>query len=104
MEKTIEIRRYWVWYKGKKLGSIVNFLDDRFSLRNSYKFKYRINIVEGGDFTFRAENDDFNIDDFYYLYENTRYIGLICKDEFNKLFFEPEEDKKYNITVKKVRR
>lgn len=98
MRRTIEIRHCDIFYKGNRLAYVTNSIREYFGLNNSRVFRYVITIVEDADGDFRFTCDD------YWLEANGTEIGYICKEYFDKLFFEADPDKRYKITVKKVRK
>jgi len=104
MRRTIEIDSSngctgFVYYRGKKVDYLLNAIRRHFCLEDCHK--YQITIVEGTQFSF-VENDDTD-DDGYNLYHGDGFIEFLCKKHFDKIFFVPDPDKKYDITVKKVK-
>lgn len=68
---------------------------------------YEIEIIEGSKF----EIENTASSRFYHIRKmlsrdgkRSRYIGLVCKTEFDKLFFTPDSDKLYDITVTEVKK
>lgn len=104
MKRTIEIRKGNVYYKGKLVDDLSGVLMKSFGLRSSRIFKYEITIVEGSRFNVSKDKE------YYFVYINNsstqgrRYKGLVCKEQFNKLFFALDTSKAYDVTVKKIRK
>jgi len=66
--------------------------------------EYDITIEEGSEFTFFQEGPHCPGNKYYYIGEkDNSYICLVCKEAIDKLFLIPEKDKRYDITVKKVK-
>lgn len=77
------------------------------SLQGHFKMKpyivYEIDITEGNRFQIEdaSKSLHYNIS----LIKDKKYdgyIGLVCKTEFNKLFFTPDPDKLYDIMVTEI--
>ncbi len=119
---TIKIQGNNAYYKGVKLGSLVDCIINHFKLKNGEE--YVITITEGSEYRI-TEDGGFGIDDYrpdiyrpdiYHFYKKTKifgffssstktkYVGLACKQHFNNLFFVPDSKKRYSISVKKVRK
>ena len=107
MEQTIKIQSDNAYYKGVKLGFLVNCIINHFRLENGEE--YVITITEGRGYRISGDKEEY-----YNFYKETKilrffpslskYVGLVCKQHFNNLFFVPDPKKRYNITVKKVRK
>ena len=101
MKRTIELKNEDAYYRGKYLGYIADKIRRTFHITNSRTFKYAITIVEGTQYRIIAESD------LYYQVRDTEcnaFCGVICKRRFDKLFFVPRKNKRYDIIVKKVRK
>ncbi len=95
--RTLEIRKGRVYYRGKYRGTLTYFIRDYFKL--PYFGKPRITIREEGPYTFKFVFNSV----FYEMSKDSQYIGIVCKEEFERLFFKPDGDKGYDIIVKEVR-
>jgi len=101
MKRTITVTGAGVYYRNVELGVLVDTIKSSFSMSQSGR--YAITIVEGGNFDFI--HSPLHHAHLYYCVtcrSSKKFLGLICKKEFDKLFFVPDENKRYNITVKKV--
>ena len=104
MKRTIEIRNSDAYYRGRRIDELTVHLRESFGLKNSRVFKYEVTIVEGTQF--RREKNSID----YFIYANTKpgeklvYRGIVCQKHFDKLFFEFDVNKTYDITVKKIRK
>ena len=98
MKRTITIKNRTVFYRNVDLGQLVFGLEDQFGLR--FDGKYSITVKENIDGVFSFETDE---DSYYELHHNGKYIGIVCMEHFDKLFFTPDERRNYYITVKKVK-
>lgn len=102
MKRTIEIHGFKIYYRGSYFSDILKEVQKYFKLGSSRIFEYVITIEEGTQFRIvpRFEGSVF--------YELEGERGLpelhICKNKFHELFFVPEAGKRYDITVKKVRK
>ena len=87
------------YYRGKSIGAPSRHTKLHFGLVKNGKFA--ITIVEGNCYSFEAGNEFYDI-----MLDNggvEQFISLVCKVYFNKLFFTPQKNKKYDITVKEVK-
>ena len=95
--RTLEIRKGRVYYRGKYRGLLTYFVRDYFKLPDFGKV--RITIGEEGPYTFGPICDDT----FCQVYKHSEYIGIVCGEELERLFFKPDGDKGYDIIVKEVK-
>lgn len=90
-------------YKGSSLGIPLYMICKHFGLKTGYN--YEIEITEGGKYYFSCEENLF-----IHIHKRKmflpiifgHYIGLVCKDKFEKLFFEPKKKQGYSIKVKRI--
>lgn len=104
---TIKIQNSNAYYEGVKLGFLTACLIDHFKLKNGEE--YVITITEGRGYKINGDKEAY-----YHFYKTTKilrffpgftkYVGLICKQHFNNLFFVPNSKKRYSISVKKIRK
>lgn len=99
MRRTVEMRQENIYYRGKKVDYLAEYIRNHFNITNSRVYKYVITIVEGTEYNFR----NFSLE-YFGLHIGNSFIGVICKEYFEKVFFRPDPKKRYNITVKKVRK
>ena len=102
MKRTITLRNNIVFYRGKAIDKMVMSIRSYFKLKNSKVYKYVVTIVEGTQFSIEIDEE------YYSIFKEgikspQNYAGLVCQEHFDKLFFPFDENKKYDITVKKVR-
>ena len=95
--RTLEIRRGGTYYRGKYRGIITYFIRDHFKL--PYSGKVRITIEGKGPYTF----EPFPTGPFYDVYKHSQYIGIVCSEKFERLFFKPVGHRGYDIIVKEVK-
>jgi len=107
MKRTIEINpnneRYYqgyLFYRGKMVSYLMKNIAKHFRLYNGSK--YCITIVLGTEYSFPRSFNTTGACEGYYLYKEHIKIGYICKREFDKLFFVPDENEEYDIVIKKV--
>lgn len=100
MQRTIEIRDEAMYYQNKCLGELVPNIARLFRLVKSGKYSVTITECERALFAFRP---DENSEPYYDLLDDGSYMGIVCMKEFDKLFFVPDQNKRYNITVKEVK-
>ena len=98
MRRVIRMRNDRPSYN-RKTYELVSGIRDHFHLQNSKVYKYVITITEGGEYTFR---DSFG-SQYSVLYQREKRIGILCKWSFRRVFFNPDPNKKYDITVEKVK-
>ncbi len=99
MKKTRTLGVCWgkIYYRGILKGKLTYFVRDHFEL--PCNGKVRITIEEKGPYTFGLTPGDI----LYEVRKDSQYIGIICRDQFDRLFFKPDERKNYSIVVKKER-
>jgi len=102
MKRTIEMKNNHVYYRGKKIGYVLSSTSEFFGLKNARVYKYAVTITEGTQYI--VENSKYEA--FYYLKnaETGASLGLVCKEIFDRLFFVLNLKKRYNVTVKKIRK
>ena len=90
----------WISYNKRNIGVINKKIQKLFKIR--YSGKYLIKIVEGKGYMFVSELHNLH-DYVYHIYNsNDVHMGYVCAEEFDKLFFRPDLNREYNITVKKL--
>ncbi len=98
MRRTITMREDRVSFRGRTF-ELVFGVRDYFKLENSRVYKYVITITKGGEYMFRESFSSH----YCVLHQGATRIGILCKSTFRKVFFNPDPNRKYHITVKKVR-
>ncbi len=61
--------------------------------------KYVIKITEGTKYQFKLTITKMH----YMISMNKKPIGKVCVNEFVKIFFKPNQRKRYNITVRRIK-
>lgn len=87
-----------VFYREKSLGWLLSYLARHFKME--YGNRYAVTIVEGTKYTLISDGGSYEV---RMTDEPDINLGFICREVFEKLFFIPDADKTYNITVKKVK-
>ncbi len=95
--RTIEMIYNCVHYHNVHRGYVTTSIRNYFKL--PYSGKVRITIEEKGPYRFTPRYKSSLIE----VHKDSRYIGIVCGEEFESLFFKPNGDKGYSITVKKVK-
>jgi formylmethanofuran dehydrogenase subunit E len=109
MRRTIEMKGEYAYYRGKRLDYLLSTVIQHFNFEDSGK--HVVTIVEGTKYRIILDPDQMvsNSDDIE-LYAflpvgGTGYERLyICREYFDKIFFKPDSNKTYDITVKKVKK
>ncbi len=83
-------------YRGVYRGYVTTGTRNHFKL--PYNGKVRITIKEEGPYKFASRHMSSLIE----IRKDSSYIGIVCREEFERLFFKPDEHKSYDITVKEV--
>lgn len=104
---TIKIQSDDAYCEGVKLGLLVDCIINHFKLENGEE--YVITITEGSEYKIDSDSEEY-----YHFYKRTKilyffpglpkYVGIVCKKHFNNLFFVPDPEKRYSISVKKIRK
>jgi len=105
MKRTITILEDETKYRSQIFNGIIYCLKDHFKIKTSGK--YVITITEGTRYRFEKFTTDI-----FHLYDTTVIpegvidgdIGGVCGRAFEKIFFVPEAGKRYDITVKKLKK
>ncbi len=95
--RTIEMIYNCAHYRGVHRGYVTTSIRDHFKL--PYSGKVRITIKEEGPYRFTPRYRSSMIE----IHKDSSYVGIICGEEFERLFFKPDGDKGYSIAMKKVR-
>ncbi len=95
--RTIEMIHNCVFYRDIHRGYVTAGIRNHFNL--PYRGKVRITIKKRGPYRFTPRYMSSLIE----IHKDSRYIGIVCGEEFIRLFFKPDEYKNYNITVKEVK-
>jgi hypothetical protein len=98
MIRTIAIKQSEVFYKKVNYGFPSRQTIATFDLKRNGV--YQITVVEGKGYKFRSGYCDV----FYEVFLDGEFAFLVCKEAFDTIFFTPDCDKTYNITVKKVKK
>lgn len=105
MKRIIEMSGNDFYHRDEYLGYAT------FKIRHTFKLKngetYQITITEGSQYVFKSHSSRTSSSSRFYgitALEGNSHCGIICKKEFNELFFTPDPNKKYDITVKKVKK
>lgn len=88
-----------VFYRGKKIDYLLSLIRGHFGIICGCK--YQVTIVEGTKYRFVPSSKEVG---YYKLYCGSRMIEYICEEQFAKVFFTPDVDKSYDITVKEVQK
>ena len=103
MKRTITVTGKDVYYLGKLIDYMAELIIKHFGLHSSRKYKYAITVTE-------SKNGPYHIcyscipESYYELWKNEEYCGLLCIKHFPKLFPIVKIGRKYNVTVKKVKK
>ena len=101
MKRTIQVNGYGACcYENEELGYLVSTLLDHF---NMYNGKYSITIVPGKKYKITGNNNNCYNEYYGIFTKEKEYAGIVCKEAFNKLFFIPDETKRYDIIVKRIK-
>ena len=104
MKRIIDMSGHYLYHEGSRLGLIVRAISNHFTLRAGYD--YEVTIVEGKKYIFKIHEGSMSM--YYDVYRKcflfNDYVGLVCKEEFDNLFFVPDLKKRYDITVEKVKK
>jgi len=95
--RTIEMKSSRAYYRSAFIGYIVNSIKEHFGLPRDGKA--RIIIGEEGPYTFKLIFSNA----FYEVCKHSKYIGVVCGEEFERLFFKPVGHRGYDIIVKEVK-
>ncbi|KKL19817.1 hypothetical protein LCGC14_2461670 [marine sediment metagenome] len=103
MKRTIEVKRYYLYYKGKEQFLLNPNLCEYFRIRRG---KFVVTIKLGKKFRFKL--DDYKIRgserrDYDIFNEKNESCGFVCVEFFQKFFFKPNQCKRYDITVKRLK-
>ena len=88
-----------LWFN-KHLGAIQPKIRKYFNVE--YNKIYNVSISEGTDFSLSIYQP-FNVMFYILTSPEGSELGLICKDIFDKMFFTPDTNKTYNITVEEIK-
>lgn len=111
MRRTITIGNFKTVYRRKEYRPIISSLREYFGMTEVAR--YAVTITEGSKYRFiplRCSPDVWHIIDLSEVAnekedgELAGSIGGVCIDVFSRIFFEPDKNKTYDITVKKVKR
>ncbi len=94
--RTLKIRHDRVYYRGVCEGIMSYSLKIHFGL--PLFGKVRITVEEKGPYQFVTSFNDC----LYEISKNSEYVGVVCCDVFERLFFKLDGRKSYSITVKEV--
>lgn len=102
MKRTIKLSRGLTEYRDKRYRGIISCILKHFKMLE--RGKYVITITEGSRGKYHFSPYSCGI---WHLMDATiagddGWIGGFCCDAFTEIFFKPVEDKRYNITVKRV--
>lgn len=102
MKRIIEIHGTQIYYRGSRFSELFDQVRKYFKLKGSRLYKYVITIEEGTQCRIEPR---FKGSCFYAIrgekYPDDLYL---CKGKFDELFFEPDPFKRYDITVKKIKK
>ena len=95
--RTIEMICNCAHYRGVYRGYVT------MGIRNHFKLprhgKVRITIKEEGPYKLAS----FHAPSVIEIRKDSSFIGIVCREEFERLFFKPDEYKSYDIIVKEVK-
>ena len=102
MKRTLRLGSCSTKYRGKQYDGIISCILQHLGMTEYGK--YVVTITESSKGKYRFRSSSRGIWDLYNGAEATEdcFVGGFCYDVFTKIFFELDEDKIYNITVKKV--
>ena len=104
MKRIIDMSGAYLCHKGSSIGMLVDTIRKHFKLKSGHN--YEITIIEGKKYIFKIHEGSMSM--YYDVYRKcflfNDYVGLVCKEEFDNLFFVPDLKKRYDITVKKVKK
>ncbi len=95
--RTIEMIRCCIHYRGVCKGYIVRTMRTHFKLPCNGKVK--ITIKEKGPYRFTPRH----MSSVFEIHKDFFCVGIVCGEEFIRLFFKPDEYKNYDIIVKEVK-
>ncbi len=95
--RTIEMIYNCAHYRDVNRGYVTTGTRNHFKL--PYNGKVRITIKEEGPYTFTPRHMSSMIE----IHKDSSYISIVCGEEFERLFFKPDEYKSYDITVKELK-
>ena len=95
--RTIEMNDSGAYYRGAFIGYIVGSIKKHFGLPHDGK----VRIIIGGEGPYRFTL--CHMSGMYEIHKDSEYIGVVCSEEFERLFFKPHPDKGYDIIVKEVK-
>ena len=104
MNRTVEIRDEYIYYKGDYCGYLVTLAQEEFEIEDGI---YNISVTKGSKYYIRNESTDSPSNYYFYSKEGygflyfTRFKFLICKKSFDKLFFALNYNDRYDIIVVK---
>ena len=108
MKKIIRVEDARVHYKDQYFGSLTWTIMSVFDMREAGE--YEITIEEGSKYTFYMLDYYMKFGNkkrYYYIGEREqeydKFVSIVCRKAFDKIFFIPEKDKRYDITIKKVK-
>ena len=94
--RTIEMIHNCAFYRDVHRGYVVTGIRRHFKLPRHGKVK--IIIKKGGPYRFTPRYMSSLIE----IHKDSLYVGVVCGEGFESLFFKPDECKSYSITVKEV--
>ena len=98
MRRTVEIRNGYIYYGGMRLGWLMKKVRLYFNLpRNG---RVAITIKKGSFYKIMTDGNG----DISFHHKNEGRVGYICVKRFQRLFFRPDGRKRYDITVRKVKK
>jgi len=106
MKRIVEIHGTKIYYRGSQFSELFDQVRKYFKLKGSRLYKYEITIKEGTQCHIEPR---FKFSCFYAIRGETypdKYCGelYLCKSKFDELFFKPDPFKRYDITVKKIKK
>lgn len=99
MRRKIKMKNGRAYFEGSFIGEPTYSIKHSFGLASNGF--YNITIVKGTSFKIN-DGAYYHIYDANKINNRRRHRGVICKKAFEQLFFKPDLDKKYDVTVKKV--
>ena len=89
--RTLEIRGGFVYYRGIQKGWLIFQLKEHFEIPENGKIRITIKEKENGSYRIILNRR------LYEIYKGVRFVGIVCRKEFEQLFFVPKGHKEYDI-------
>ena len=101
MKRTLHLRASSTRYKNLRFSYIIGCIKKHFNAEEDGK--YIVTIIEGTKYRFKEWAGTYHLHDTKTDDPMTNDHGGFCQSAFQRIFFIPDLDKTYDITVKKVK-